>query len=104
MIRHIVMLDLVADHDAGELAQVMAGLDALRDRIAGFRGFAHGPNRDFEGKSPDCAYGFTCDFDSSATSQAYLENPEHRALGARLVALCKGGADGIAVVDLEVAA
>jgi hypothetical protein len=104
MIRHIVLLDLVAGHDATELAAVMDGLDRLRGQIAGFSGFSHGPNRDFEGKSPDCAYAFTCDFDSPATARAYLADPDHRALGARLVAICKGGADGITVIDLEVAA
>ena len=104
MIRHIVLLDLAAGHDADALAQVMAGLDALRDRMAGFLGFAHGPNRHFEGTSPDCAYGFTCDFDGPATARAYLDHPDHRALWARLVALCNSGAAGITVVDLQVAA
>ncbi len=104
MIRHIVLLDLAEGYDPAELAAVMAGLDALRGQIDGYLGFAHGPNRDFEGMSPDCAYAFTCDFDGPATSQAYLVNPDHQALGARLVALCKGGAAGITVVDIEVAA
>ena len=102
MIRHIVMLNLADDHDPQELAAVMAGLDGLRDQIAGYRAFAHGPNRDFEGMSPDCAYAFSCDFDGPETSQAYLVNADHQALGARLVAMCKGGAAGITVVDIEV--
>jgi len=104
MIRHIVLLDLVPGYDAAELAAVMDGLDGLRGQIAGFAGFSHGPNRDYEGKSPGCAYGFVCDIDGPATSKAYLADAGHRALGARLVAMCKGGADGITVVDIEVAA
>ena len=104
MIRHIVLLDLAAGHDAAELADVMAGLDALRGSVAGFLSFSHGPNRDFEGKSPDCAYAFTCDFEDAAVSAAYLADPVHQALGARLVALCSRGADGITVIDMELAA
>ncbi|SFS20425.1 Dabb family protein [Yoonia litorea] len=101
MIQHIVMLDLPADHDSAELANVMAGLGALMHEIDGFLAFAHGPNRDFEGKSPDCAYAFVCTFADAAAVSAYHRDPTHQALGARLVALCQGGADGITVVDME---
>ena len=101
MIRHIALLDLPDDHDRAELGAVMAALDGLRGRIAGFSGFAHGPNRDFEGLSPNCAYAFSCDFDGPDTAHAYLNDPDHQALGVRLVALCHGGAKGITVVDME---
>ncbi len=104
MIRHIVLLDLPAAHDATALARVMDGLDGLRASIPGFVGFAHGPNMDFEGMSPDCAYAFICDFSDEAASRAYLANADHRALGAELVALCRGGAKGITVVDMALSA
>ena len=104
MIRHIVLLDLSQDHDAGALARVMDGLDRLRSAIPGYVGFAHGPNRDFEAMSPHCAYAFTCDFADEATSHAYIANEAHRALGAQLVAMCRGGAKGITVVDMAVSA
>lgn len=101
MIRHIVLLDLPEGYDTKELGTVMDGLAALQGQIAGFTAFAHGPNRDFETMSPYCAYAFTCDFDSAETSHAYLANSDHQALGARLVALCRGGAAGITVIDME---
>ncbi len=104
MIRHIVLLDLPEGHDQDELGAIMAGLDALQGKIAGLSRFCHGRNRDFEGMSPDCAYGFICEFDDETTSQAYLAHADHQALGARLVALCKGGAAGVIVIDLDVAA
>lgn len=104
MIKHIVLLELAADHDPAELSAIMAGLDGLRSKIAGFTGFAHGPNRDFEKMSPDCDYGFVCTFADGAVSQTYLEDADHQALGARLVALSKGGVAGITVIDLDVAA
>lgn len=103
MIHHIVMLDLPSGYDAHALADVMLGLADLGLDIDGFVGFSHGPNKDFEGMSPDCAYGFICTFTDQATSMSYLANTKHQALGARLVALCRGGADGITVVDMATA-
>lgn len=103
MIKHIVTLDLQSDHDPAELAAVMAGLARLRSAIAGFTGFNHGPNRDFEGMSPNCTYGFICDFADEDTSRAYIVHPVHAALGARLVKLCNNGVNGITVVDLDLA-
>ena len=104
MIRHVVLLDLPEGHDSAELAAIMQGLAALQHDIDGFKSFAHGPNRDFEKMSPDCSYAFTCDFADEGTSLAYLENAKHKALGARLVALCNGGAKGITVIDMDVPA
>ncbi len=102
MIRHCVFLSLRADHDGAELAQVLKGLADLCDGLPGASGFATGPNRDFEGKSQAYPGGFTIDFEAEADLQAYAENSEHKALGARLCAQCIGGADGIIVFDLEV--
>lgn len=100
MIQHIVMLNLPNDHDASELQDVMAGLSALE--IEGFTGFEHGLNKDFEQKSQNYPYGFICTFADEAALERYAQNPDHQALGGRLVALCTGGADGIMVMDLAV--
>ena len=102
MIKHIVLLDLPPDYDRAELAVIMEGLDRLRETIAGFTGFEHGPNQDFEGMSPHCAYAFICDFANEDTSQRYIIDPDHKALGQRLVGLCHGGPKGITVVDMAV--
>lgn len=101
MIRHIVMLHLRADADMPELATVMQGLDALVHHLDGLSGFVAGPNRDYEAKSPDHPYGFTLDAASPAALAAYADHPDHKALGARLVAQCAGGGDGIVVYDIE---
>lgn len=103
MIKHIVVLDLPEGYDRAELARVMSGLDQLRDVIAGFVYFEHGENKDFEGMSKDRNYGFICTFANEATSRAYIANADHQALGKRLVALCRGGAQGITVIDLAIA-
>ena len=104
MIRHCVMLILRENAQASELGAVMQGLGDLVDRLADCSGFCAGPNRDYELKSADFDYGFTLDASSPKALAAYAGHPEHQALGARLVALCKGGADGIVVFDIEVAA
>lgn len=96
MIRHIVLLNLRGDHDAAELTAVMTGLGQLE-----MHGFEHGPNRDFEGKTPNYPYGFICTFVDAPALALYADDPKHQALGARLVALCVGGADGILVMDLD---
>lgn len=99
---HVVALGLDAAPGA-ELAEVMAGLGALAGRIDGFDAFAHGPNVDVEGKTPDHPYAFVCTFRDRAALAAYAEDPRHRALGARLVALCGGDPDRIRVYDIETA-
>lgn len=101
MIRHCVMLGLPDGHDAAELDTVMEKLNGLVERLPGSTGFAAGPNRDFEGKTAAYPFGFTIDFDSPEALAGYAGHPEHRALGARLVALC-GAAEKIVVFDLEI--
>ena len=102
MIQHIVMLSLKDDLRPAVLQDVMGGLAALRDQITGFTAFHHGPNKDFEAKSQDYPYGFVCTFADTGALQTYADHPDHKLLGARLVALCNGGGDGIWVADIEV--
>lgn len=102
MIRHAVYCRLRADVSEAEVADVMQALSDLRDVIDGMTGFEWGPNRDFEGKSAGFDVGFVCTFEDAAAHARYLPHPDHKAAGARLLALCDGGADGIMVFDLEV--
>ena len=101
MISHVVMLGLTDNHDTDELAQVVTGLAALKDTLPGFTGFDHGPNRDYEWKSPGFPYGFICRFSDRAALDAYATDPRHLQLGARLVTLCGGDARNILVYDIE---
>ena len=104
MIRHIVLLDLPSGFDQVELAEIMERLDALRGTISGFAHFEHGVNRDFESMSKDCTYGFICHFADKDSAHRYLVDPDHKALGQRLVSLCRDGVQGIKVIDMELAA
>jgi hypothetical protein len=99
MIRHIVMLELQTDYAPDALGQIMAGLNGLQNEIAGYVGFEHGPNADFEGQSAEYPYGFICSFKDEAALQIYAAHPTHAALGAQLLTMT-GGTDGIMVMDL----
>ena len=102
MIQHIVMLALADDVQPAVLQDVMTGLAELRPNIPGFESFVHGPNLDFEEKSQDYPYGFVCTFADKGALQLYADHPDHKLLGARLVAMCQHGGDGIWVADIEV--
>ena len=97
MIDHVVLLALKPGHDADELADVMAGLSALAGQIEGFTAFRHGANRDYEGRSPAYGYGFVGQFRDALALAVYADDPRHRALGGRLMALC----DDLLVADVE---
>jgi hypothetical protein len=101
MIKHIVLLDLLSNYSKAELRAIMKGFVTLKAKLHGFTHFEHGPNRDFEGMSPGAPYGFICHFANEDTSRTYIIDPDHHALGQRLGVLCKGGIDGITVIDLE---
>ncbi len=97
MIDHIVLLKLKPDYDVNALAAVMDGLAGLVPNLEGFVSFRHGINRDYEGRSPAYAYGFTGQFRDSLALSVYAGDPRHLALGALLVAQC----DDLLIADLE---
>jgi quinol monooxygenase YgiN len=103
MILHCVFTALRGDVDSAEREAVMAALAALQGQIDGMLGFEHGPNRDYEGLSKGYDWGFVARFRDRAALAAYDAHPDHKAAGARLVALCTGGVAGLMVFDLEVA-
>ena len=101
MIRHVVLVHLRPDLPSTEVEAVFGGLAALRERVAGMKAFAHGPNVSPEGLARGSNYAFTVDFEDAAARDAYLALPEHEAAGARLVRASEGGLGGLTVVDFE---
>ena len=99
MIRHMVHLRFGALVTAAEKAALYAGLAALRGHLHGILDFQHRPNL-----SPETpvVHGFSdmfwFDISDVASRDAYLADPDHQALGARLVAAV-GGIEGILVCD-----
>ncbi|SLN29288.1 Dabb family protein [Pseudooctadecabacter jejudonensis] len=98
MILHAVYFDPCDDPE--ELRSIMTGLADLVGQIDGFLEFSHGPNIDAEGKSSEASYGFVCTFATARALATYAQDARHRALGARLVAMC-GGAEAIKVYDID---
>lgn len=102
MLHHIVLMDPATPEDLRQIEAAMPILARLCADLPGASGFAHGPNRDYEGKSQRYAYGFSVIFEDRNAHLAYERHPDHVRAGGMLVAACAGGADGIFVADLEV--
>ncbi|WP_299374083.1 Dabb family protein [uncultured Tateyamaria sp.] len=102
MIRHMVLTRFAPGTDAATIASIYAGLSALVDRLPGARGFVGGASHSPEQIERGYKHGFTIDFDSWDALQTYAEHPEHKVLGAQLVAHAEGGVDGLIVLDIEV--
>ena len=101
MITHCVFCnfkDTVTPPEQDEIFNALAG---FANGLAGVITFDHGPNVDFEHKSPDFDAGFVIRFKDRATLELYANHPTHQALGQRLCGLCNGGADGIIVFDIK---
>lgn len=98
MIRHIVLLRSGPGTDPGELASVLVGLAALRDRLSGMLSFHAGPDVSPEGLQRGYTHAFTIDFTDVPARDAYLVDPEHKALGGRLAAAV-GRRENILVLD-----
>lgn len=96
-VRHVVLCKVMAGHE-DEFADVMAGLEALRDRLV-MGPMVWGPNSSPEGLGRGHTHGFSIDFPTEAARDAYLSDDGHKALGARLCACCEGGVEGVTVVD-----
>jgi hypothetical protein len=101
MLTHCVFLDLPEDHDPAVLERSMGLLAGLVGQVEGLIDFEHGPNRDFEEKSPSFPYGFVCRFTDRSAHLAYEQHPDHQTGGGLLVEMCRGGYEGILVMDIE---
>jgi hypothetical protein len=102
MIRHIVAMrfrDGIAPVTKAAIYRDLAALSGHLKGILDFRSFAN--------VSPETAvvhgFGdlFWFDFADAAARDAYLADPAHKAVGARIVAATEGGADGVLVLDVE---
>ena len=100
MIRHLVLLRFRSEISASEKAALMAELAALRDHLPGMLSFEPLVN-----VSPEHTVvhgfidGFSIELVDTAARDAYLADPAHQAVGAKLTAACEGGRDGLIVFD-----
>ncbi|MEM7469950.1 MAG: Dabb family protein [Pseudomonadota bacterium] len=102
MIRHIVLTKFANETSEATIAALYDDLSALVAALPGARSFTGGRSASPEELERGYKHGFVIDFDSWEALGVYAENPEHKALGARLVAHAAGGKDGILVLDLEI--
>ena len=96
-VRHVVLCKVLSGAEA-EFAEVMAGLEGLRDHLV-MGPMAWGPNTSPEGLDRGYSHGFSIEFPTGEARDAYLEDTGHKTLGARLCGVCDGGVEGLLVVD-----
>ncbi len=104
MIRHCVFIRFKPIISAAYKAELFDEIAALQGRLPGILDVHIGGNVSPEtGMDKGFSDGFIVDFADSLARDAYLEDPEHKATGGRLVAAAEGGIAGILVYDLETA-
>lgn len=101
MIRHIVLIRFHPQLPTGDVAAIDAAFRRLQARLDGFLSYCGGPDVNFEGLDRGYRHGFILDFADQAARMRYHEDPEHKELGALLVAAADGGIDGLLVVDFK---
>lgn len=102
MIRHIVLVRFDPGLTEAEIADIFAELHAIEGKVPGLLSILSGRSESPEKIERGYLHGFTADFTGWDALAAYQEHPDHKRLGARLVANAVGGLDGILVFDLPV--
>lgn len=100
MIRHIVLVRFAPDLEEEQIDDIFADLHGIADKIPGLLGIHAGRSESPEKIERGYMHGFTVDFTDWNALAAYQEHPDHKKLGARLVANAVGGLDGLLVFDL----
>jgi hypothetical protein len=101
MIRHIVLLKARPEVTEAEIAAIFADLAAIKDKLPGVLAIHSGRSMSPEKIERGYLHGFTVDFTDWAALAAYQDHPDHKRVGAALVAAAEGGIDGILVFDLS---
>ena len=100
MIRHIVLVKFRAEVSEAEIAAIFADLAAIKAKLPGVIDIRAGRSESPERIERGYMHGFTVDFTDWAALAAYQDHPDHRGVGAALVAAAEGGIGGILVFDL----
>ncbi|WP_428673134.1 Dabb family protein [Roseibium sp.] len=103
MIRHIVLIKFKPEVSEAEISGMFQELRTIEAQVPGILGITSGRSESPEKIERGYMHGFVVDFESWNALEAYQTHPDHKALGARLVANAIGGLDGILVLDIPVA-
>lgn len=98
MIRHIVLLKARPEVTEAHIAAIFADLHALN--LPGILAIHSGRSESPEKIERGYLHGFTVDFADWEALATYQAHPDHKRVGAALVAATQGGLDGILVFDL----
>ena len=98
MIRHIVLLKARPEVTEAQIQTIFADLHALQ--LPGILAIHSGRSESPEKIERGYLHGFTVDFADWDALAAYQAHPDHKRVGAALVAAAQGGIDGILVFDL----
>ena len=103
MIRHIVLIAFRPDVSETAIADVFAELHLIKALLPGVIAITAGRSESPEQMERGYMHGFVVDFTDWDALQAYQDHPDHKRLGAKLVAHAQGGIGGILCFDLAVA-
>lgn len=101
MILHCVFLRFKAAIQEAEKQALYDGIAALKEFIPGMVDVKYGRNVSPEGLDSGFVDGFVVTFEDSVVRDYYLNHPEHKIVGERIVKATDGGLSGIMVFDLE---
>ncbi len=104
MIRHIVLVKFQPDLSEAEARELFAELHIIQSQVPGILSITSGRSESPEKIERGYMHGFVVDFEDWDALETYQNHPDHKALGAKLVANAVGGLDGILVVDIPVSA
>ncbi|KKX28292.1 Dabb family protein [Rhizobium sp. LC145] len=102
MILHCVFLRFKASMQAADKQALYDAVAALKQVVPGMLDVKYGPNISPEGLNGGFVDGFVVTFESPEARDAYLEHPDHMAVGERIVSATDGGLAGLLVFDLAV--
>lgn len=100
MIRHIVLIRFQPAVPEATITAFFAELATIKAQLPGCLAIQSGRSESPEQIERGYMHGFTIDFTDWAALAAYQSHPDHKALGAKLVAHAQNGLDGILVFDL----
>jgi hypothetical protein len=100
LIRHIVLLKARPEVTEAHIQAIFADLHALQ--LPGILAIHSGRSESPEKIERGYLHGFTVDFADWDALATYQAHPDHKRVGAALVAAAQGGIDGILVFDLPV--
>jgi Stress responsive A/B Barrel Domain len=102
MIRHIVLIRFRPEVSEAQINAIFADLHRISDVLPGVLSITSGRSQSPEKIERGFLHGFVADFADWDALAAYQAHPDHRRVGAALVASAVEGLDGILVFDLPV--